>query len=305
MNNQLNKPKGFGEILDLTFRLSKNHFSNFILIFLVIMGPLYLLQSFVELLSGTSFFREVGTGSNPFEQFASSFDIAEAEATSNLGADLGIVFLGLLTMVVLPFAYASILIAVNDIKKGLEFTVKDVMKRAFSEFWTIFGSSLLFGLLFFSLVFVPLFFIIIIGVIGAVANPIVGIILSIILFLAVAAVAIFLLTRWSFFLGAVVFEQDAPGLGRSWRLTRKRTWFVIGLYIVLFLITFSISISVETVLGMLLGYSVLFTVLVNVVALVTSMFLAVGYAIVYLDLKARHDADDLKELIDDYNSVNN
>jgi hypothetical protein len=30
------------------------------------------------------------------------------------------------------------------------------------------------------------------------------------------------------------------------------------------------------------------------------MIFSVGYAVMYLDLKVRHDADDLKEMIEDY-----
>jgi hypothetical protein len=44
----------------------------------------------------------------------------------------------------------------------------------------------------------------------------------------------------------------------------------------------------------------LLSIIVNIVTLLTSLFFYVGYGVIYLDLKTRHDADDLKEMIDDY-----
>ncbi|WP_164667195.1 hypothetical protein [Virgibacillus doumboii] len=39
MNEGLNSPKGFGEILDVAFSLSKQYFSKFFLIVLIVIGP--------------------------------------------------------------------------------------------------------------------------------------------------------------------------------------------------------------------------------------------------------------------------
>ena len=74
MDTKFNKPKTFGEILDHTFSLSKNRFKDFFLILLILMGPIYLLQALIQLLSGVSFFRELGSGEMWFEQILMSFD---------------------------------------------------------------------------------------------------------------------------------------------------------------------------------------------------------------------------------------
>ena len=110
----------------------------------------------------------------------------------------------------------------------------------------------------------------------------------------------FLLTRWSFFFGSVVLDKNSPGLTRSWRLSKGRTFKLIGLYIIFFLITTSIAVAIELSFSAFLGNSVLLGLIVSFTTLFTTLIMAVGYAVIYLDLKLRHDADDLRDLIDDY-----
>ena len=43
--------------------------------------------------------------------------------------------------------------------------------------------------------------------------------------------------------------------------------------------------------------------IVSLASIFTTLIFSVGYAVMYLDLKVRHDADDLKEMIEDYNVV--
>ena len=62
MDKKFTTPKDFGEILDHTFQLTKNRFKDLFMILLIFMGPVYLFQAILQLLSGTSFFREVGSG---------------------------------------------------------------------------------------------------------------------------------------------------------------------------------------------------------------------------------------------------
>ena len=89
VDEKFNRPKGFGEILDLTFSLSKNKFRDFFIILLIFMGPIYLLQALIRLASGVSFFREIGVSGAWYEKIISGFEVTES---TNLGADLGISF---------------------------------------------------------------------------------------------------------------------------------------------------------------------------------------------------------------------
>lgn len=56
MESKIDTPKGFGQILDLTFSISRKKFSEFILIMLIFLGPIFVLQAVLELASGVGFF---------------------------------------------------------------------------------------------------------------------------------------------------------------------------------------------------------------------------------------------------------
>lgn len=297
MDERLNRPKGFGQILDLTFSLSKNKFRDFFLILLIFMGPIYLLQALIQLLFGVNFLREVGGNGAWYEQVASSF----AETEVNVGADLGVGLVGFMSYFLFPVASAAILLAVNHIRKNEEYTIGLVIKQAFSRYGPILGGTILFSLITFVLIFFPILLIVLVSVIGGVAFPILGIIVAIVLFLGFAVGIGYLLTRWSFYFGSVVLGEGSPGFTRSWRLTSKRTWALMGLYIVFFFIITCISVAIELSFGLFLGNSVLLSLITNVAAMFTTLILSVGFAVMYLDLKARHDADDLKDMIEDYN----
>lgn len=302
MDSKFTKPKGFGEILDHTFTLSKNHFKDFFLILLILMGPVYLLQAIIQLATGTSFFREAGTGNDWFEQMLSSFEETETIDTSSLAADLGMLVVGLISIILFPVAEAAVLLALNHIRKNEEFTVGAMIKQAFSRFWPIFGSTLLFGLIAFGLILVPIAAIGFTGYFGYQINPFLGIGLGLLLFLGFAVGIGYLLTRWSFYFGSVVIDRESPGLTRSWRLTRKRTWTMIGLYIVFYIIISSVSFAFQASFGVVLGNSVLLSIITNIITLFTTLLFSVGYGVMYFDLKTRHDADDLKEMIEEYNT---
>lgn len=300
MNQKLNKPKGFGEILDLTFSLSKNKFKDFFLILLIFMGPVYLLQALIELSSGVSFFRELGTGGAWYEKILSSFTETDTE---NVGAELGTGLVGIISIFLYPVGSAAILFAINHLRKNEDYTIGMVIKEGFSRYWPMIGSSILYGLIVFGLVIVPIIIITIVAVLGAVVLPAAGIILAIVLFLGFAVGIGYLLTRWSFYFGAVVIDRDSPGFSRSWRLTRKRTWALMGLYIIFGLIVTCISVALELSFGLFLGNSVLLTLIVSAANIFTTMIFSVGFAVMFLDLKTRHDADDLIEMIDEYEEI--
>lgn len=294
MKGQFSKVKGFSEILDHTFRLCKNHFSTFFLIFLIILGPLFLLEALFLLASGTSFFRQVGSGSNWFEQVISGYD---ESLNNSMGSDM---LIGLAMIVLTPIAYAAVLFAIAQIKNNGNFTAGTVIKRAFTRFWPVLGSSVIIGAIFIGIIIAVTIFIILPGVIAGMGDPLSGIILSIVLFLGIGLVVSLLFTRWSFYLGTVVFEEGFPGFAESWRLTKKHTWRLFGLFLIIILITTIVGAAIEGVFTLLLGNSVLYVIIVDLVAILTSMITAVAYGVIFFDLKLRKDGDDLREMIDDY-----
>ncbi|ADU32472.1 hypothetical protein [Evansella cellulosilytica] len=300
MKDRLNKPKGFGEILDVTFSLSKKHFINFFKIFLFLIGPVILIEALIRAAFGTSLIRDVAGGTF-LEQFTSVFDDPEPYATSEIIADLWIALVSFISLFLYPIAYAAIILAVNRIRKGEEYTVGGVIKQAFSRFWPIIGSSILFFLILFGMIIVPNIALLFIGVIGILIHPVIGVILVFIFGLAAFIGLGLLLTRWAFFLGSVVLKEESPGLSRSWQLTRGRMWASFGLIIVFTLIISLVGLAFEFSFMALLGHSVLFFTVMNLIMLVTQMITAVAYSVVYTDLKTRHDAEDIKDLLENYN----
>jgi len=300
MDEKFSRPKSFGQILDHTFSLSKSHFKEFFLIMLIFLGPIYLLQALMELMAGVSFFRGTGMEGSWAEQVL--FNLEETESV-NVGADLALAVAGLLAIFIAPVSTAAIMLAINHLRKGEPYTIGSVIRQAFSRYWPMLGSTLLFMLIASGLFGIPIILIVIGGAIGAFIHPAIGVAIGVLLFIGLLVGCGYLLTRWSFYFGSVVFKEESPGLSRSWRLTKGRFWPLFGLYIVFFLIISAISATVELSLVMLLGQSVLLSLIVNAVTIFTTMILTVGYTIMYFDLKIRHDADDLKEMIEEYHTT--
>lgn len=302
MDEQLNRPKGFGEMLDLTFRLCKNDFSGFFMILLVVLGPVYLIEAIILFLTGTNFFHELSPTDTLFGQMPNGFSEKESLQTFNfITASIGTLFVGLATLILLPVTRSGVLIAVGQLKNKEHFTAGIVIKRAFSKFWPIFGCSLLFGIIVFGMIFAGVLTPTLIGVIiGSTLNKILGIVIGVLLFIGIAVVAALLMTRWSLFLGSVVIENDAPGLSRSWHLTQQRTWKTLGFFIVVSIITGVISTAISGITVLVMGNSVLSIIINDLVSILTSMIFSVAYAVIYFDMKIRHDGDDLKDMIDSY-----
>src|SRR4051812_15251938 len=199
------------------------------------MGPVYLLQAIIQFASGTSFFREVGTGSDWLEKRISSFTETGAIDSSSLGVDIGIIVISVIGALLFPVAEAAILCLLNHIRYNEEFTVTSVIKQAFARFWPILGSNILFGLICFGIVLLPLGIAVGVGfVVGMTIHPILGGVLGFLLFIGFAIGIGLLITRWSFYFGSVVLDKQSPGFSRSWRLSKKRTWVLMGLYIVFY-----------------------------------------------------------------------
>ncbi|HAM80836.1 hypothetical protein [Ornithinibacillus bavariensis] len=304
MNEHFTRPMRFGEVLDQTFRLSKNNFSTFLLIMLILIGPTILLEALILLLTGTGFFRDMASGGSFLEQYYNTIlDVAYEPTT--IGEDIGSIIMGLASIVLYPMAQAAIILVIDAIRRQEEFAVGSAIKRAFSRFWPILGSSLLMGVIVIGMFFVAIIVISIFTAIGIVFNPITGIAMGVVLFLAIGGVIAYFLTRWGLYLPAVVFEHCAPGLGRSWSLTRRNFWRTFGLFVVLGLIIVVISSVFELLFFSFLGTSVVYNILLSIVNLITTMFFAVGYAIIYFDLKLRNDGDDLIDMMENYENPKN
>ncbi|MFA1819215.1 hypothetical protein ACDX78_03245 [Virgibacillus oceani] len=294
MKDQFSRQKRFSEILDHTFQLLKSNFSTFFLVFLILLGPIYLIEALLLLNSGSSFFREAGAGGSWFDEVMSGFD-------EGIGMSVGMSnVLSLLIAIFGPLAAASIIFGVDRIRKQESFTAGSLIKQAFSRFLPLVGSTFLMGIIFGVIALIAFIVIVLPASSFVFFEPIMAIIMILAMLFGIFLGLLLLFTRWGFFLAAVAFKEGFPGIPQSWSLTRKNTWRVFGLFLVIFLITMILAAAIDGIFALILGNSVLYMIIVNLVVILVSMINAVAYSVIYFDLKLRQDGDDLKEMIDEY-----
>lgn len=293
MEDRFRKQKRFSEILDHSFQLLKSNFSTFFLVFLILLGPIYLIEALLLLNSGVSFFREVGTSGNWFNDAMAGFD-------EGVGVSLEMTNVMTLLLAILgPIALASVLFGVNRIRNQESFTAGSLIKEGFSRFGPLVGSTLIIGIIFIAIL-VPVFIIFIIMAGLLFTEPVTALLGILVMLFAIFLGFTLLFTRWGFYLAAVSFKEGFPGIPESWRLTKKHTWRVFGLFLVIFLITVIIAVAIDSITAIFLGNSVLYTIILNLTTILVSTINAVVYSVIYFDLKLRQDGDDLKEMIDEY-----
>lgn len=296
MEKVFTRPMQFGEILDLTFRIIKDHFAKLFLLLLAINSPVIIIQVLVQIVAGRGLIRDLAPGENFIEQLINTYTVNdELFNTTELSGNLIVTFISLL---VYPIATAAVFLIVKKIKDQQDYELKAVVGDSFSRFWPLLGSSILFGIITFFVVVIPMAIIAaLIGLSFGMGGILAGILLIFVLLAALLG-SLLLVSRWSFYFPITLFDE-APGISDSFRLTRGRTWITFGLYITLFLITMFIGSAVEF-LSLFLGMSVLYTTILNVVSVFTSMIFTVGIAVIYFDLEVRQTGSDLKEMIDSY-----
>lgn len=305
-HQRIEKPLSFGEILDVIFRTIKENFSKLFLIMLIFMGPLELLKSVAKTLDGVSLLR----APNSSRGFASLLDNVQQAEMQNTMFDS--IYLFLLVFIFMPLAAASLTVATEQIRKQEPLHILAILKRGCSRYWALLGGILVNGLIMVTLLTALIVTIIaslaISGGAGAftgfAAGPPVGfgtpIVVIIVLSLFIFCGFIYLLTRWSFFFPAIVFDKVSPGLGKSWRLTRGHFWRLLGLYIVVSIIVMIITAISQIAVYFFLGNSVLASLLISLVALPISLTSYIAYAVIYFDLRVRNEGMDLNEMIEAY-----
>ncbi|MBA2174970.1 hypothetical protein H0266_08705 [Halobacillus locisalis] len=301
------KPRSVGENLDKTFSLAKTHFKSYFIILLLLMGPGFLINYIFLFLGGANVIK--GTTEGGF--FASLDNDTQATGVQqfvleNLGSGMELLFVvltGLASFILIPMAHASVLIGTTKGMKNESWTVSEVIKGAFSRFWPLIGSSLLFGVIVTISLTAGLLFVVFAGFGTASGGSAVGaIILGVMFLLAVVALAIFFTIKLGFFFASVTFEKVAPGFSKSWKLTKGRFWPTFGFFAVVIIINICISFLLEGIASFALGTSVLSTVLMNLSSIITTLFLMVGYAVYYTDLRTRNEASNIRDMISSYKS---
>lgn len=290
------RPLGFGEILDQTFRIIKSHFKTLFLISLFVMTPILVIQALILALSGRDFIFGGDLGTGAFNQIINNID---SLGTTSVVTDITDGIVGLLTIFAVPLISGAIILTVKSARAGGKPLANDMIRGTLSRYWPMLGSSVLIALIAFGLYFICLLAFIFFLTIVIFSELFFGIVLVILLFVAAFLGLGLLLTRFSLYLPAVLFAKVAPGLGKSWRLTRKQTWKFFGIYIVLGIIasviTFIIAIPVA-----FLGDSILYHILTNISSFITGIIFMVGYAVIYFDASLRQDGSDVQAILDQY-----
>lgn len=313
---EFERPLSFGEILDVTFRIIKENFLRLFLIMLIFMGPILILELVTYLIGGVALLSDPHRNMGITSILGSFAQPKMQGASPNYGTTPQVVLLiisSLLSCLIsIPIGYTSLIIATEQIWKKQTVNILTIIKRAFSRYWALLGGSLLFGLIMSSIyVGTVLIFVLYLAFSGgfgmfkglAVGNMTgLGIQISVSIALTLSAFLgfIYLMTRWSFFFAAIVFEKVSPGLGKSWRLTRGCFWRLVGLNIVLTIIIVIIYLVLYLVVGFTLGNSVLALLLKSLVSIFVSITPIIAYAVIYLDLRVRNEAVDLKAILETY-----
>ncbi|WP_130859184.1 hypothetical protein [Gracilibacillus phocaeensis] len=298
MQQPTSKPLGFGEILDQTFRIIKSNFKELFMISFWVIIPIIVLQTLLLTLTGRSFIFGGDIGEGAFNQLING---AESIATTSPIDDLTSSLISLLILFALPILGGGIIWTVKYAREGQKPVAKEMIKKALPRYWPMFWSTLLIVLIVFAAIFFPILIVAFIIGMFLVIEPIMGAIMAILLGLGFFIGLGLLFTRFTLFLPAVLFEKVAPGLGKSWHLTKKQTWKFFGLFIILSIITSVISMIISIPLTFL-GDSVLYHVLSNVFSLVTTIIFIVGYAVIYFESTIRQEGTDLKSMIDEYHT---
>ncbi|WP_058306023.1 hypothetical protein [Gracilibacillus massiliensis] len=297
MNEQTNKPLGFGEILDQTFRIIKTQFKTLFMITFLIMVPVFALQALILSLTGRDLITSSDPGQSLIDQIVTN---ADSFANSTVQEDFTSSLVNLIIIFATPLIAGAIIWTVKLTRESKEaLFAKDMIKRALPRYWPMFWSTLLIFLILFALL-IPVFMLIgISSVMFMFIDPIFGAIMMFVISIAIFIGIGLLFTRWSLYLPAILFEKVAPGFSKSWRLSKRQTWKFFGLFIVLLIITGIITTVLQLPL-IFLGNSVLAHLLMNITSLVTSIVFMVGYGVMYFDATTRQEATDLKEMISEY-----
>ena len=296
MEKSFSRPKQFGEILDHVFQLIKNNFGKLFLLVLAFYSPIILLQAFIQISSGQGLIRDLSPGDNFFEQiFNTIADFSEVATPVELSGNF---LIGLLNLLIYPLAFASVFLVIKQIKSRQIPDVKQATKEAFSRFWPLLGSYVLFSILIVFITAIPITIVIATAFTSFAADNLVLGILSILMIFPIILGIVLLVTRWIFFI-PITIEDSAPGIGASFRLTKGRTWMTFFIFLTLMLVNGTIATAFEFFV-LFLGYSVLYVLIINLVSVFTSVIFFVGFSVVYFDLQVRQSGSDLKQMIDEY-----
>jgi hypothetical protein len=288
------RPRSIGQLLDDAFRLYRNHFRFIFAATLCVYLPFLILQALF-----TVKFESV---LNQLETVKTQADLANfwPIVAPQLG---GLLVIGIVdALLVIPLLYGSLLRLVAEVKSnGVALSFKDAFVHAWRRLLAVIGTGIVKWLL------LLLFYIVVIMAVAVVAvvlgllnipEPVLTI-LAVLCSIAFLCAAIWILVRLAFAMSVALEEKKAgwSALVRSWQLVKGNFWRAIGFFIVVRIIVWAVEMGLSLVFELIPSEPVR-AVLENAVTLLTTPFVLITTALLYLDLRVRTDAPDLKDWLD-------
>lgn len=314
------RPLGLGDLLDGAFRLYRAHFRPLTVTALLFLAPLGVLSllligcSYWELLSGVL--------NQPTSEFSDT--TAGFAALSSIFAFFVVGIVGfVVTLVVL----LVLLVQSEAILRGTPLSLGASVRGGLRRFWPMVGMVIVAGaimgvvlmIVYLAFAFVAVILAIGLGFVGAALSSIdtdstaafVGLVAIVaVLYLAVFVALLlpvgYILARWLMAPVLIVVERCGPiaALGRSWRLTERSVWRLLGLVFLLGIFNFfvlSLPIALLQWLGIVLVPPQFLGIMAGAVTgfsyLVNALWyplLALTLLMTYLDLLTRREAADLR-----------
>ncbi|MDF2922072.1 MAG: hypothetical protein K0R57_986 [Paenibacillaceae bacterium] len=308
-------PLSFGQLLDRSLRLYRNHFVKFALLALILFGPFYLLYGWIF---SDAFATSLDFSAFYEEEWLSTGVIGDDTAYNGGIGGLLFFFLVLAPLfvhVILPVAFSAGTLMVQAIYNREEPDIKTALKRTMQRFGTLFGHSLIYFLMMAGIyialtvaIIIAVFLVsLLIGVgMGIGGSSALGagpgmIFLIVVVYLAVSlliyALFGYFLIRFGYYIPGTVNRVPGMGFARSWTLTKGSFWRIFFVYLVL---TVMMS-SVYGVSALLIQFAlpVLFLkVLIPVLMIILLMPLVfIVYAVCYFDLLIWREGLDIGRML--------
>ncbi|HPP73560.1 MAG TPA: hypothetical protein PLU88_00330 [Armatimonadota bacterium] len=301
------RPMGFGDILDEAFDLYRNNFILFVGIAGVVYVPLYFVY-------GASNGYMQSLGPSPWSTQVPPGDFGGPDITA-MGLSIGVMFLTLLAlMIAYPLVTGAVTHAISQRYLGEQTTIKHSYMVVKHRFWQLLGTGLLFSLLAGGIMTVAVIsFAVMIGIGAAImssgdSSTVIGailFILGVLLAIPLTILAAYFVFRFIFAFTTCVVENRNYGkaLSRSWQLSDKHGWRVLGILIIIYLIItfvsapltlFSSLISFIPYIGPIIA-GVVYALLETVVTPMASIVVV----LLYYDLRIRKEGFDLQMLARD------
>ncbi|MDQ6779705.1 MAG: hypothetical protein M3Z37_00925 [Candidatus Eremiobacteraeota bacterium] len=305
------RPLSVGEMLDRAFHLYFKHFALFVSLLAVVLVPLYIAQYFqmkdlFDVFSTMLTSRSAGGVPTP-QQMDKLTQMGGVNGW--LGGELGVI------MLLMPFAYAAVVIAMSRVYLGQPVTFGECYRAAGRRWLAMFMLIVLWTVVFILALIALIVFFALIGSAGALLMQgaakvsSVAAVLTIIVFLAVTIVAIavtlmlYMTVAMSFV--AVVVERTDPMKAFSSGFARIFSRGQTGRSAAVALALFGMQLGITLVgyaAGGLAAYflhsAALYVIVVSLAGLFFLPFAILTVGVLYYDIRIRREGFDLQMLAD-------